>query len=166
MKKSLKTVTGLIAIVMAITSISYIHADEGKGNKGENRAKVVVKRLDKIVNLSNAQEEEISAIVLENMPMLKKSKKKSKDGLHAIFTADSITADEVLAMMKSHREEGKHEEKMQQMAKTIAAVHAVLTPKQRQAFVDNKRGFKAIFGKKHHKMKGEHGKKNNHDDES
>ena len=115
------------------------HGDDGHhgfGHHGADPDKMLA-RIDRHLDLDASQEERVGAILKERAESMQAMRDEHAQGLRELIVADSIEAADVLRVLDARPEPAELRERMRgELAETAAAIHAVLTPEQRQLAAD------------------------------
>lgn len=129
----------LIAGSIAVAGTTIVFADDDKNEKyTECMVKKITSELDDELDLSRKQERQIAAILTEQMEKQRQLLQPKNEQLHALWQEDNVTAEALLDAIRKHREQVKEnaamlrEQRPEFYAQTLAAIHAVLTPAQRE----------------------------------
>lgn len=150
--------------VLLLATVSLSHQAFADGKKERHNmdpgeiAEHIVEKMDERLDLSDAQEEGVHKIVTEFFEKKKMQREARKEKMRALWTRPTLTADDVYAAITE--KDATRETQQRLMAEKLAAVHALLTPEQRQKAAQYWRQFTAHDGRGHgkHGKYGKHGK--------
>ena len=146
-----KTGVVVVAGLLALSGLAYAGSGHGHWDdddaehyaKCAERAERMVDRLDRELDLSDAQEQQVAAIVDNFVREGRAMRDSHKQAWTEAWLSDELSADDIAAMMDrgARRDVGKR-----LMSESVAALHAVLTPAQRETAANHKRFFSLMQG--------------------
>ena len=104
-------------------------SDKKHGFDPEDLAEHMVERLDDRVDLSDAQESELKALIEDAARTIDQQRQQVSDSASEAFAGDSFSEQDAQAMLDGM--EGVRDMRRQIMVQTIVKLHGILTPEQR-----------------------------------
>lgn len=143
MKKLTITIIALATLAGATMAV-HAHGRDGK------RGDYLIKRLDKQLDLSEAQENEVRMLIKNTQRQKGKSDRHKVDVLNwgELFGANELSAEQVMVALEEGHE-ARRKERMRVIAEMVSGVHAILTPNQRQQVVESG-GLRSLLGRGKH----------------
>lgn len=110
----------------------------GKGHKSAMQmAEKIANRLEDVLDLSNAQEDKIAAILAKSIEKRQQQLKSKHGDIQQLWKKSTLSVEEIERVLREkHGDHEQHKAEMREthialVAETMAQVHAVLTPEQR-----------------------------------
>ena len=138
MKKKIALVLLVAVAVLAVSSCSHRRATTPKNSKR------MVNHIARKLDLSDEQKEEVTVLVNETFKTFEARRSAFGDEIESaniLFLQDELKADDILSVMEEH--ESEREEMKRYMADQMVRFHAILTPEQREKFVEEMDNFKS-----------------------
>lgn len=148
----LAVVTVAAAALGAATSFAH---DVQRQPDADHIAKQMAERLDDYLDLSGSQEEQIEGILEQSIKQRWQMRQDRQNKMRDLWNQPTLSAAEIkAAMLERQGGPAQREAHMTLMAETLAKIHAVLTPEQREEIAENgMMGFMGGFrqyGGRHH----------------
>lgn len=131
MKKKVLVAVSLIAAVLAVSSCTQ------RRELSARHINRMVKHVSRTLDLTREQKEEVSLLAEETFETLKARRSEYGDRFESareLFLKDELESEEILSAMEGY--ESGRKEMRAYLADQMVRFHAILTPEQREEFID------------------------------
>lgn len=130
MQTKTKIIALSVATVVGVTAAAFAGFGRDSDDRREHRAEHIAEHLAKRLELTDAQEEQVNAIVQTALAERNALRQEAKEEIQQIILQDSMDKEGALRILTIREE--MREAAQEVMAEQMVAVHALLTPEQRE----------------------------------